>query len=152
MANTVSQGQPDLVNFGFREVDLEGVANQQLRNIDAMQGIVNLMLENTRTVTECQAQLLRASAASINAALEPQDERADPSAMFERQTKVYRDLVETFAAHFGQLSEIGCKYCVDVIDQVAGGAPDRKPGADRSTGKSRAPAAARNVDDRPAEE
>lgn len=104
----------------FRGLDLEAMSALQMRNIDAIRRMTNMMFDSTRTITERQAAFLKASAEQMNAVFEGRDGESDPKAIFERQTEAYRALFSTLAAHVGELNEMTAKCCTGLLQEASG--------------------------------
>lgn len=76
----------------FRGLDIEAMTALQMRNIDAIRRMANLMLDSIQAITERHAAFLKAGADQINAKFERAEGASDPKAIFERQPEAYRDL------------------------------------------------------------
>lgn len=102
----------------FRGLDLEAMTALQMRNIDAMRRMANRMLDSTQEITERQADFLKAGADQMSATFERGNGASDPKAIFERQTKAYRDLFGAFVTHVGELGEITSQCCAGLVHEA----------------------------------
>ena len=118
MPDTISFDLPNPAILRFRGLDLEAITALQMRNIDAIRRMANMMLDSTQTITERQAAFLMASADQMNAALDRGDGTSDPQDIFERQAETYRDLFEALAAHAGELAKITSNCCAGLIQEA----------------------------------
>lgn len=125
MPHTVSYDRPNPAVLRFRGLDLEAITALQMRNIEAIRRMVNLLLDSTRTITERQAAFLKASSDQVNAALERGDDVSDPQDTFERQAEAYRDLFEALATHVNELTEITANCCAGLVQEAAGNSTER---------------------------
>ena len=128
MPDTSKSTNPAVLRF--RGLDLEAMTALQMRNIDAIRRMANLMLDSTQTITtqtitERQAAFLKAGAGQMNATFESGDGASDPKAIFERQTEAYRDLFGAFVTHVGELGEITSKCCAGLAHEATGKLTDR---------------------------
>lgn len=124
MPDTSSSQPPNPAVLRFRGLDLEAMTALQMRNIDAVRRMANLMLDSTQEITERQAAFLEASAGQMNASLANGEEAPDPKTIFERQTEAYRDLFGAFVAHVGELGEITAKCCAGLVHEATGNMVD----------------------------
>jgi hypothetical protein len=92
----------------------------QMRNIDAIRRMANLMFDGTQAIAERQAAFFKASAEQMSGAFESEGGLSDPKAIFERQTEAYRDLFDTLATHAGELADITSKCCGNVVKEATG--------------------------------
>ncbi len=130
MSDTSSSNTLNPAVLRFRGLDLEAMSALQMRNIDAIRRMTNMMLDSTRTITERQAAFLKASAEQMNSVLEGGDDDgvSDPKAIFERQTDAYRALFSALATHVGELSEMTAKCCSGMLQEASGNMMDLSPG------------------------
>ena len=70
MPDTSSSQSPTPALLRFRGLDLEAMTALQMRNIDAVRRMANLMLDSTQEITERQAAFLKAGADQMNATFE----------------------------------------------------------------------------------
>lgn len=124
MPDTSSSQSPNPAVLRFRGLDLEAMTALQMRNIDAIRRMANLMLDSTQAITERQAAFLKAGADQMNATFESGDGASDPKAIFERQTEAYRDLLGAFVTHVGELGEITSKCCAGLVHEATGNLVD----------------------------
>ena len=124
MPDTPSSEMPSPAVLRFRGLDLEAMTALQMRNIDAIRRMANLMFDSTQTITERQAAFLKASADQMGGAFESEDGLSDPKAIFERQTEAYRDLFGALAAHAGELADITSNCCADLLQEATGNTID----------------------------
>ena len=125
MPDTSSSQSPTPAVLRFRGLDLEAMTALQMRNIDAVRCMANLMLDSTQEITERQAAFLKAGADQMNATFERGEGASDPKAIFERQTEAYRDLFGAFVTHVGELGEITSKCCAGLAHEATGKMNDR---------------------------
>lgn len=133
MPNTSVAQSPSPAVLRFRGLDLEAMIALQMRNIEAIRRMANLMLDSAGAITERQAALLKSGVTRMNATGECKRDTARPQAIFERQTEASRELVEALATHAGALVEIASKSCAGQTDEAAEsmtGASAKTPGAD----------------------
>ena len=104
----------------------------QMRNIDAVRRMANLMFDSTATITERQAEFLKTGANQVTAAFEGGQDASDPKAIFERQSEAYRDLFSALVTHLGELSEITSKCCAGLVQEAAGNMIDLPTGENRA--------------------
>ena len=112
MPDTSSSQSPTPALLRFRGLDLEAMTALQMRNIDAVRRMANLMLDSTQEITERQAAFLKAG--------------------FERQTEAYRDLFGAFVTQIGELSEISSKCCAGLVHEATGNLVDLPTGENRT--------------------
>lgn len=124
MPDTSSSQSPNPAVLRFRGLELEVMTALQMRNIDAIRCMTNLMLDSTQAITERQATFLKAGANQMNATFESGDGASDPKAVFERQTEAYRDLLGAFVTHVGELGEITSKCCAGLVHEATGNLVD----------------------------
>ncbi len=120
MPDTPSSEMPSPAVLRYRGLDLEAMTALQLRNIDGLRCMVNLMIDSTQTITERQAAFLKASAKQMGGAFENEDGLSDPKAILEQQTEAYRDLFGRLAAHAGELADITSKCCAGLVKEATG--------------------------------
>lgn len=120
MPDTSSSQSPNPAVLRFRGLDLEAMTALQMRNIDAIRRMANLMLDSTQAITERQAAFFKASADQMGGAFESEDSLSDPKAIFERQTEAYRDLFGALATHAGELADITSKCCASLVEEATG--------------------------------
>lgn len=120
MPDTPSSKTPSPAVLRFRGLDLEAMTALQMRNIDAIRRMANLMFDSTATITERQAEFLKTSADQMNAAFEGGQGASDPKAIFERQTEAYRDIFGALATHAGELADITSKCCASLVEEATG--------------------------------
>lgn len=125
MPDTSSSQSPNPAVLRFRGLDLEAMTALQMRNIDAVRRMANLMLDSTQEITERQAAFLKAGADQMNATFERGEGASDPKAIFERQTEAYRDLFGALATHAGELADITSKCCASLVEEATGNMIDR---------------------------
>lgn len=120
MPDTTSSKLPNPAVLRFRGLDLEAMTAQQMRNIDGLRRMANLMFDSTQTITEHQAAFLKASAERMGGAFESEDGLSDPKAILEHQTEAYRDLFAALTAHAGELADITSKCCAGLVEEATG--------------------------------
>ncbi len=120
MPDIPSSEMPSPAVLRFRGLDLEAMTALQMRNIDAIRRMANLMFDGTQAIAERQAAFFKASTEQMGGAFESEDGLSDPKAIFERQTEAYRDLFGTLASHAGELADITSKCCGDVVHEATG--------------------------------
>ena len=120
MPDTPSSKIPSPAVLRFRGLDLEAMTALQMRNIDAIRRMANLMFDSTQAITERQAAFFKASADQMGGAFESEDGLSDPKAIFERQTEAYRDLFGALATHTGELTDITSKCCASLVEEATG--------------------------------
>lgn len=124
MPDTPSSEMPSPAVLRFRGLDLEAMTALQMRNIDAIRRMANLMFDSTQAITERQAAFFKASADRMGGAFESEDGLSDPKAIFERQTEAYRDLFGALATHAGELADITSKCCAGLLEEATGSTID----------------------------
>lgn len=124
MPDTPSSEMPNPAVLRFRGLDLEAMTTQQMRNIDGLRRMANLMFDSTQAITERQAAFLKASAERMGAAFEREDGLSDPKDILEQQTEAYRDLFGALATHAGELADITSKCCAGLAEEAAGNMVD----------------------------
>lgn len=132
MPDTSSSQSPNPAVLRFRGLDLEAITALQMRNIDAVRRMANLLLDSTQAITERQAAFLKAGADQMSATFENGDGASDPKAIFERQTEAYRDLFGAFVTQIGELSEISSKCCAGLVHEATGNLVDLPTGENRT--------------------
>lgn len=125
----------------YRGLDLDAVTAIQMRNIDALRRMSNLLCDSFGAMTTRQAQFLETHMEQMNAALESNDASVEPKALIERQTQLYREMFDALTAHVGGCAEIVCKCGADLIQEATASLADL-PGTESSGGKSASTAAA----------
>lgn len=130
MPNTSKPTNPAVLHY--RGLDLEAITALQMRNIDAVRRMANLMLDSTQEITERQAAFLKAGVDQMSATFERGEGASDPKAIFERQTEAYRDLFGAFVTHVGELGEITSKCCAGLVHEATGNLVDLPTGEDRT--------------------
>ena len=130
MPDTSKSTNPAVLRF--RGLDLEAMTALQMRNIDAVRRMANLMLDSTQEITERQAAFLKAGADQMNATFERGEGASDPKAIFERQTEAYRDLFGAFVTHVGELGEITSKCCAGLVHEATENLVDLPTGENRT--------------------
>lgn len=120
MPNTSSSKMPSPAVLRFRGLDLEVMTAQQMRNIDAIRRMANLMFDSTKTITERQAAFFKASAEQMGGVFESEDGLSDSEALFERQTEAYRVLFGALARHVGEFADITSKCCAGLVQEATG--------------------------------
>ncbi len=120
MPDTPSSEMPSPAVLRFRGLELEAMTALQMRNIDELRRMANLMFDSTQTITERQAAFFKASAEQMGGAFESEDGLSDPKAIFERQPEAYRDLFGALAAHAGELADNTSKCCADLVGEATG--------------------------------
>lgn len=128
MSDTSSSSTLNPAVLRFRGLDLEAMSALQLRNIDAIRRMTNMMFDSTRTITERQAAFLKASTEQMNAVLEGGDSESDPQTIFERQAEAYRALFNTLATHVGELNEMTARCCTGLLQEASGNIMDLSAG------------------------
>ncbi|MAL80448.1 MAG: hypothetical protein CMN55_15305 [Sneathiella sp.] len=104
----------------YRGLDLEAMTALQMRNVETLRSMTNLMFDTTEMVTRRQAEFLGSRADHISVAFEPGEGASDPKALFERQVEAYRDLFDALANHVGELAEITSKCCAGLVEEATG--------------------------------
>lgn len=120
MPDTSSSKMPSPAVLRFRGLDVEAMTALQMRNIDAIRRMANLMFDSTQAITERQAAFIKAGADKMGGTLESEDGLSDPKAIFERQTEAYRDLFGALATHAGELADITSKCCASMVEEATG--------------------------------
>lgn len=120
MPDTPASEMPSPAVLRFRGLDLEAMTALQMRNIDAIRHMANLMFDSTQAITERQAAFFKASAEQMGGAFESEDGLSDPKAIFEQQTEAYRDLFGMLATHAGELADITSKCCASLVEEATG--------------------------------
>jgi len=111
----------------FRGQNLEAMIAIQMRSLDAIRRMTNLMFDSTQTITERQTEFLRSGVDQINATHENNDEAVDPKEIFKRQTVAYQDLYESLSDHVAELAKVTSTCCVKMAYEaveVIGEQPD----------------------------
>ena len=145
MPDTSSSESPNPAVLRFRGLDLEAMTALQMRNIDAVRRMANLMLDSTQEITERQAAFLKAGADQMNATFERGDGASDPKTIFERQTEAYHDLFGAFVTHVGELGEISSKCCASLVHEATGNLADLPTGEIRADPAPKGAGAASNT-------
>lgn len=117
MTNTSKSTNPAVLRY--RGLDLEAMTALQMRNIDALRSMTNLMFDTTEAVTRRQAEFLKFRVDQMGADFESDKGVSDPRALFERQTDAYRDLFGTLTSHVGELAEITSKCCAGLVHEAS---------------------------------
>ena len=117
MPDTSKSTNPAVLRY--RGLYLEAMTALQMRNVEALRRMTNLMFDTTEAVTRRQAEFLESRAHHIGAAFEPGEGPPDPNALFERQTEAYRDLFGALASHVGELAEITSKCCAGLVHEAS---------------------------------
>ncbi len=120
----------------FRGLDLQAMTELQLRNIDAIRHMVELIFNSAQSITERQVAFFNTAAEKSAATTGGSDALLDPATIFERQNDAYRDLFSALADQAGELADVTSKCCSAVMheasaitDDVAKGeTPDGKTG------------------------
>ncbi len=111
----------------YRGQNLEAMTAMQMRSLDAMRRMVNLMLDSTQSITERQTEFFKSSVDLMNATHEKNDEAADPQEIFKRQTVAYQDLYDSLSDHVAELAKVTSKCCAKMANEaveVIGEQPD----------------------------
>ncbi len=137
MPDTSSSQSPNPAVLRFRGLDLEAMTALQIRNIDAIRRMANLMLDSAQAITERQAAFLKAGAGQMNATIECGDGASDPKAIFERQTEAYRDLFGALAAQAGELADITSECCASLVEEATANMVDLPTGENRTEPKAK---------------
>nr|WP_306268719.1 phasin family protein [Pararhizobium sp. IMCC3301] len=103
----------------FRGLDLQAMTELQLRNIDAIRQMVELIFDSARTITERQVAFFNTAAKKTAAASGRSDVLLDPTAIFERQNEAYRELFGALADQAGELAEVTSKCCTAVMHDAS---------------------------------
>lgn len=117
MPNTSKPTNPAVLHY--RGLDLEAMTALQMRNVEALRSMTNLMFDTTEAVTRRQAEFLKSRVDQMSAAFESGEGSSDPKALFERQTEAYRDLFGALASHGGELAEITSKCCAGLVHEAS---------------------------------
>ena len=118
MPDTPSSEMPSPAVLRFRGLDLEAMTALQMRNIDGLRRMANLMFDSTQTITERQAAFFKTRTEQMGGAFESEDGLSDPKAIFERQTEAYRDLFGALAAQAGELADITSECCASLVEEA----------------------------------
>ena len=133
MPNTSKPTNPAVLHY--RGLDLEAITALQMRNVEALRSMTNLMFDTTEAVTRRQAEFLKSRVDQMSAAFEPGESASDPKAFFEWQAEAYRDLFGALASHVGELAEITSKCCAGLVHEAsraAAGQDDESAAVKRS--------------------
>lgn len=117
MPNTSKPTNPAVLRY--RGLDLEAMTVLQMRNVEALRSMTNLMFDTTEAVTRRQAEFLKSRVDHMGAMFEPGEGASDPKALFERQTAAYRDLFGALASHVAELSEITSECCAGLVHEAS---------------------------------
>lgn len=118
MPDAPSSEMPDPVALRSRALDLEAMTAMQMRNIDGLRRMVNMIFDSTQKITERQAALFEACAEQIGGAFESEDSLSDTKAIFERQTEAYRDLFGVLASHANEFADITSSCCSSTTEEA----------------------------------
>tara|TARA_R110000787_G_scaffold181008_3_gene293158 strand:+ start:93728 stop:94180 length:453 start_codon:yes stop_codon:yes gene_type:complete len=103
----------------FRGQNLEAMVAMQMRSLDVIRRMTNLMLDSTQTITERQTEFLRSSVDQMNAAYKKNDAAADPKEIFEQQAVVYQDLYESLSDHVAEIAKVTSTCCSKMAHEAA---------------------------------
>ena len=133
MPNTSVAQSPSPAVLRFRGLDLEAVIALQMRNIQEIRHMTNLMADSALALVERQAELVKSPVTRVNASDKCQQDTQHPEAILDRQAEASRELIEALATHVGALVEITAKSCAGPTDEGAEsmtGASAKTAGAD----------------------
>ncbi len=102
----------------FRGQNLETMIAIQMRSLDAIRRMTNLMFDSSQTITERQVEFLRSGVDQMNAAHKENDEAVDPKEIFKRQTVAYQDLYESLSNHVAELVKVTSSCYVSVAHEA----------------------------------
>ncbi len=137
MPDTSSSQSPNPAVLRFRGLDLEAMTALQIRNIDAIRRMANLIFDSTQTITERQAAFFRTSTEQMGGAFESEDGLSDLKAIFERQPDAYRDLFGALAAQAGELADITSECCASLVEEATANMVDLPTGENRTEPKAK---------------
>lgn len=119
MAKKAMSAKPSPAVLRYRGQNLEAMTATQLRNLDALRRIINLVFDNSQAITERQAQFFKHSMNQVNETLNHHIGGVDdPKFIFELQTKAYGDLCDALNAHMAELGEITSKCCAGIMQEA----------------------------------
>ncbi len=137
MQDQTSSKMPNPAVLRFQGLDQEAMMAQQMRNIEAVRRMANLILDSTEAITECQAVFFKTRADAMKSAVEPGKEGTDPNAIIERQMEICRQTFDALVAHASDLTEVGSKCCTSLMQEVAATVADKPAGESGKTKKAR---------------
>lgn len=147
MPHSSSSEQPNPAVLRFRGLDLEAMTALQMRNINAVRKMMQLVLDSTEEITKRQAEFFKSGVDRINAAPSGGDGALGPSAIFERQTEVYRNFFGALTTHVGELAEITSNCCADLAQEAASNMANVPAQASPAKPSAKAKSAAAKSDD-----
>lgn len=119
MQEIPSSALPNPAVLRFQGLDLEAMAVIQLRNIQTMRRMANLIFDCNEAVTMRQIEFLKAEAAKFDPAWDPGEAMSDPKQTFARQTVVYSELLDRLSAEIAGLAEITSRCCSGLVREAA---------------------------------
>jgi len=128
MPDTSKSTNPAVLRF--RGLDLEAMTALQMRNVEALRRMTNLMLDTTEAITRRQAEFLKSRVNQTNTAFESREGASDAKALFEQQAEAYRDLFNALASHVGDLGEITSKCCAGLVQESTRAAAGQSEASD----------------------
>lgn len=119
MPNTFVAQSPSPALLRFRGFDLEAAITLQVRNIEEIRHMANLMADSAVALVERQAALVKSPAVEMNASDKCKQDMSHEETILERQTEASRELIEVLATHVGALVDITSKCCAGPADEAA---------------------------------
>jgi hypothetical protein len=91
----------------------------QIRNIEAIRRMSNLVFDSTEAIARQQANFFQNGFQRMTAAFDRDGgPSTDPKTIFEQQGEAYRDLFGAFTSHASELAEITSKCCSGLIQEA----------------------------------
>lgn len=133
VSETSDSKAPGPAVLRFRGLDLEAMTALQLRNIDGIRRMAELIFDGALSITESQAAFFKTGAEKTAAISAGGDAPLDPAAIFDRQNQAYRELFSALATQAGEFAEMTSRCCTGLVQEPSGKPAD--------TGKGENPAA-----------
>jgi len=102
----------------YRGQNLEAMTAMQMRSLDAMRRMINLIFDSTQSITERQTEFFKSSVDQINGTYKENSDAVDPKIIFEQQTATYQELCELLASHVVGLTSEASKCCVKMANEA----------------------------------
>lgn len=118
MANKSTSGTINPAVLRYRGQNLEAMTAMQMRSLDAMRRMINLMFDSTQSIAERQVEFFKTSVDQMNGAYKEKNDAADPKIIFEQQAATYHELSGLLASHVAGLTSEASKCCVKMANEA----------------------------------
>lgn len=118
MANKSTSATINPAVLRYRGQNHEAMTAMQMRNLDAMRRMINLMFDSTQSITERQTEFFKTSVDQMNGAYKEKNVAADPKIIFEQQAATYKELSGLLASHVAGLTSEVSKCCAKMANEA----------------------------------